>query len=466
MALFNQNERLNVNYMALPLLENEEQKATELELHPLNQRTSDTIDTDVSFNVLSEPPEQFNTRTERNDLIRICVISILLTIGYIFNFISIINRDGVRRSKWAIVYLVSTGWLFIMSCVMIVITLIGFTTKNKLGFKTSICKRVFLSCLFLIGITGHIISLILHHSQKKDKPYIIWEFELIYSLLPLYIVILMLLFQKSSERDVKIKMLKLMLFSMLLFTTPFLRLLAITNDFKLFSSHLSNDVEIITSSYLALCVATFIVIFLHIIYFLKHYNSGLLIKGIIILSLIYNIIVCYEKKPDFDIYGYKYKYRMYCFYGITAILYFIYTCEMFIKVPPKWKKDTSVMEYVQKRQSYMPVKRDQDEKIKAVIKAFPDFKPCQENADKYFNEIKFDNSSVEESLLKDSIAAIVPFYNEAACEIHATLRSLYHNFEYIKQKRSKYQFTHFNVLLVGDGWFKSDLSTKQYLTKK
>eukprot|EP01083_Nonionella_stella_P213732 770595_1 len=104
MALFNQNERLNVNYMALPLLENEEQKATELELHPLNQRTSDTIDTDVSFNVLSEPPEQFNTRTERNDLIRICVISILLTIGYIFNFISIINRDGVRRSKWAIVY--------------------------------------------------------------------------------------------------------------------------------------------------------------------------------------------------------------------------------------------------------------------------------------------------------------------------------------------------------------------------
>ncbi len=41
-----------------------------------------------------------------------------------------------------------------------------------------------------------------------------------------------------------------------------------------------------------------------------------------------------------------------------------------------------------------------------VIKAFPGYKPCAENADKYFNEIRFDNSSVEKERLKDSIAGI------------------------------------------------------------
>ena len=47
--------------------------------------------------------------------------------------------------------------------------------------------------------------------------------------------------------------------------------------------------------------------------------------------------------------------------------------------------------------------------------------------------------------LTDSIAAIIPFYNEKAHEIHATLRSLYNNFEYIKTMDSDYKMTHFNV---------------------
>ena len=67
--------------------------------------------------------------------------------------------------------------------------------------------------------------------------------------------------------------------------------------------------------------------------------------------------------------------------------------------------------------------------------------------------------------LTDSIAAIVPFYNEKAHEIHATLRSLYFNFEYIKKKGPQCKFTQFHVLLVGDGWFKGDISTKRYLAK-
>eukprot|EP01083_Nonionella_stella_P122086 367087_1 len=123
--------------------------------------------------------------------------------------------------------------------------------------------------------------------------------------------------------------------------------------------------------------------------------------------------------------------------------------------------------------------KNPNDKIQSVIKIFPDFKPTQENEDKYFSEFKVKNQYINEldvqsksknkkqsvDRITDSIAAIVPFYNESASEIHATLRALYQNFEFIKKKNAKYKFTHFNVLLVGDGWFKADISTKKYLTQ-
>merc|ERR1712113_638557 len=72
-----------------------------------------------------------------------------------------------------------------------------------------------------------------------------------------------------------------------------------------------------------------------------------------------------------------------------------------------------------------------NETIDSVIKAFADFKPRKENKNKYFDEIIINNESRHSDIdgtkhkridrVTDSICAIVPFYNEKASEIHATL---------------------------------------------
>eukprot|EP01084_Bolivina_argentea_P159240 277360_1 len=98
--------------------------------------------------------------------------------------------------------------------------------------------------------------------------------------------------------------------------------------------------------------------------------------------------------------------------------------------------------------------------IESVIKIFPDSKPQKKHKNLYFSELVNADSST--NAIKDSIAVVVPFYNEPACEIHATLRSLHENFQHICEE---YKPINFNVLLVGDGWSKADLSTKIYLTQ-
>eukprot|EP01084_Bolivina_argentea_P059926 109475_1 len=270
-------------------------------------------------------------------------------------------------------------------------------------------------------------------------------------------------------------------------------------------------------SYLFACIAVmcaFILMLTHICCFLSHYNSGLFFKFIIVSLLVYTLYVRVLHGGELFFDKYEDKYRIYYYYVLLTILYIIYICEMFIKVPPKIV--TTSIEYLQERESFNTaiekyegtlkcsmsgktkkstaysiqsllgiVTTDNEsmarfhgktpyfksinpnEKIESVVKIFPDFRPCFENKDKYFAEFKIGdmNNEKEAERFKDSITAIVPFYNEDASEIYATLQSLHSNFAYLKKTQTKYNFTHFNVCLVSDGWFKSDISTKKYLSK-
>eukprot|EP01084_Bolivina_argentea_P315876 547410_1 len=147
---------------------------------------------------------------------------------------------------------------------------------------------------------------------------------------------------------------------------------------------------------------------------------------------------------------------------IRVILVVCAYCVFDIQKPecilPKCKKDAPIVQY--DINNYNP-----NEDIESVIQIFKDFKPTKENKDKYFSELVIIKNKQNVDIITDSIAVIVPFYNEKASEIHATLRSLCKNFEFIQKNNSKHKFTHFHVLLIGDGWFKTDISTRRYLRK-
>eukprot|EP01084_Bolivina_argentea_P104605 187297_1 len=287
-------------------------------------------------------------------------------------------------------------------------------------------------------------------------------------------------------------MTQLAIFSFILFITPCLRFL----------------IHFYESTVCIALIITFTLLSLHMYCFFHHYNSGLLLKLIIITLLMYSLyrIIFIGCKIDFDKYYVTDSYRIYYYYILLTALYIIYFCELLIQPHAKIICiENDMAEYLQRRESFtieeeliqlttpttsvqkgilsaiisLPFYKPSDdqfknvynnpnENIKSVIKIFPDRVPCQQNGKKYFNEIpklNREDCDYERKRLKDSIAAIVPFYNEHAREIHATLRSLYLNFRYIRQEDNKYEFTHFNVLLIGDGWSKSHPSTKQYLAK-
>eukprot|EP01084_Bolivina_argentea_P104609 187301_1 len=462
-------------------------------------------------------------------LLRICAICTMVSIGYVINVKSIIDAILVTQNQlsfqlWSITYVASSTWLFAVCIFMIMMTLFGI----KINFLSTRMRKFALSLLFFIGSCGLIASILLplvfNNKNANYNKYISRQYELIYALIPLYLAILIFFFNNKRFTQT----INLILFSLILFIPPCLNVVFTILHNKGAINMKSVDTTIIDlssfelSAYLAICIATSIAILTHIICMCKHFNSGLFLKLIIISLLAYGIIVLIVKKVGFNVY--EDEYRIYYYYVLEIALFIIYSCEIFVPGPKK-RIQIDITDDILKRPSFnmdielqtlqtetskpnnaqikcllhrckkeAPVDvahsrnvsessisqsfakhSNPNELIDSVIKIFPDFKPTQENEDKYFSEFKVKNQYINEldvqsksknkkqsvDRITDSIAAIVPFYNESASEIHATLRALYQNFEFIKKKNAKYKFTHFNVLLVGDGWFKADISTKK-----
>eukprot|EP01084_Bolivina_argentea_P205731 351403_1 len=277
----------------------------------------------------------YNTKSIKHNVRRICTLSIILSIGYIVNIISVL-KSTYPTETWAFIYVSSFICLFISCSLMIFITLYDFHTKRGQKrrfsyFNRNKCQnsKIFVTeiiCLFCIaiGVFGHITSLVIGINSNKQ---IYLELESLYSLLPLYMIFLRYFFFKSIKSK-KIK--KLAIFSFILFITPFLRLFVIELSM---SYHISKaSLNLIVSSYISVCISTLILTPIHIGFFLAHYNSGLLLKSIIIFLFTYSFIICFTQKIDFD--EYDDKYRIYYYYILLAALYIIFSCELFIKPPP------------------------------------------------------------------------------------------------------------------------------------
>ena len=447
-------------------------------------------------------------------LVRICVLSLILGVGYAINSVSVLRAIAKKDqsiNSWIIIYIISTIWLFISCTIMIIITFFGFKIKLFLSHHGK-----FGLGLFLIPIGGCIAAIVLGkitYNKENDNKYVWWQSELLYALQASYLMILICILNHRQFTQV----INISLFSITLFVTPFISLLSMITT----SSSYLNTKYLFVSN-VAICAATSVLVWIHILALLRHYNSGLLLKTLILSCLIYYFVVQINDRINFDVYNDK--YRIYYYYILFCALCGLYVCELFVQGRKRIRR-VNAKSLVRARQpslihdleieaaddewheqySLQPENKNKNmvglmykmfggedelsksirlntmssdhnhhkykrnEEIKCIIQIFPDFKPTEQNANKYFSQLIVDNEKHGEhgeiDRLKDSIAAIVPFYNEKAHEIHATLRSLYFNFEYIKRKDPEYKWTHFNVLLVGDGWFKSDISTKRYLAK-
>eukprot|EP01084_Bolivina_argentea_P275435 469733_1 len=405
---------------------------------------------------------------KRWSLITMFTLSLFLGIGYAINIAEII-----ASKQWTFIYLISSSFLFVSCCVTMLFVLCC-------TYVTMLKTLIFI--LFLIGISGH--AAVIYSIVRNSHEIIYWECELLYTLCCIYVMVL----AKCSIPAFKIS--KLMVFSFILFISSLYKLIT---QFIYHSSPLS---VLVMTSYIFVAVATGFLICVHACCFSNYYKSGLFLKLLIVSSLVYNVTVCILQKEDFD--KYDNEIRIYYYYVLLGASYVIYSCAIFIEPKgaeiPLFEHHKKSLQYdhdkrgavftdkLAKRRVY----RNPNEAIPSIINAFPDFKPCKENEQKYFQEIEWDwdgiecewavtekreefdrnKIHIEKMLLKGSIACIVPFYNEPVNEIYATLLSLYKNFEQIKEKRTQFQkYTPFNVLLIGDGWFKAHDSTKQYLAK-
>eukprot|EP01084_Bolivina_argentea_P306687 530011_1 len=129
---------------------------------------------------------------------RICVISLILTIGYAFNFISILESITTFKHHveiWLITYLASSIWLFMSCLFLVIITLCGFKI-NILSAK----KRFIALFLIVIGLCGYIPSSIigLLTVTNTHSKFIFWQFETLYSLLSLYLACLIYFFDHKT----------------------------------------------------------------------------------------------------------------------------------------------------------------------------------------------------------------------------------------------------------------------------
>ena len=116
-------------------------------------------------------------------MIRICTVSVLLSIGYFVNFISILHEYviyGKQFEIWSLIYLISSVWLCIWCFIMIIMTLFGI--KIKMFF---LYHRQIAIYLFLVGIFCNIISLLLALFGNNEN--ICLHFELLYSLQSIYL---------------------------------------------------------------------------------------------------------------------------------------------------------------------------------------------------------------------------------------------------------------------------------------
>eukprot|EP01084_Bolivina_argentea_P235656 396482_1 len=267
--------------------------------------------------------ESKSPKTSLNDLIRTCALSILLLVGYIVNFTSVLisianGKLHPQMYTWSIIYISSSAWLFFSCLVLMILTMYGFRANQM--------KKFFLSILFLLGVFGYATSLVIGLFFGYNNGHICWEFELLYILLPLYMIILIYFFGKPNEHFTFsfscLTMTRLIIFSGILCTTPSLRLIQII----WFSSE--TQLESIFA-YSSVSIATFLVILIHPTCFFKNYNSGLFFKLTVFGLLIYSITICIKYKIDFN--KYNEICRIYYYYILLTALYIIYFCELLIQ---------------------------------------------------------------------------------------------------------------------------------------
>eukprot|EP01084_Bolivina_argentea_P295574 508914_1 len=255
-----------------------------------------------------------------SDLVRIFILSLILSIGYGMNFVSLTKALITGEQQlciWCIAYAVAAFWLFILCLGTISVTLFGF--MNKLLYShNSIAVG-----LFTFGAFVNVISLIFMIWTDQNNKYVCWELESLYTLLPLYLACLIYFF--NDERLTQIR--NLTIFSFILFITPFIRLLII---FEFLQFPLSKPMPfMLVSSYVSVCFGAAILTSIHIGFLTQHYNSGLFIKLCISCSLLYYIITILRNKIDFD--KYNDKYRIYYYYILITLLCIIYIWHIFMK---------------------------------------------------------------------------------------------------------------------------------------
>ncbi len=81
----------------------------------------------------------------------------------------------------------------------------------------------------------------------------------------------------------------LSIFCIILFITPFIRLLITLEWFQFPLSHSQPMTYVLISTYLSICFGTALLTSIYILFLYNHYNSGLFLKISILSSLIYNL---------------------------------------------------------------------------------------------------------------------------------------------------------------------------------
>eukprot|EP01084_Bolivina_argentea_P095678 171985_1 len=116
------------------------------------------------------------------NVIRICALSIAVSVGYALNCISVItsmnnvvNHEPGENSLelWAILYVSSCFCLFILCFVLVLVSFIGI--------KFQIFLKLILYA-FILGVGTQIFSLIIGFSFQNTHNYICYQFELLYPL--------------------------------------------------------------------------------------------------------------------------------------------------------------------------------------------------------------------------------------------------------------------------------------------
>ncbi len=92
-----------------------------------SNRNDNKAERNYRMNMPSKSRKKFeDSKLFLRNLIRICALSVLLSIGYAINFISVIRSiqsNPQTEQPWTFIYLTSTLWLLIACCVMIFLLL-------------------------------------------------------------------------------------------------------------------------------------------------------------------------------------------------------------------------------------------------------------------------------------------------------------------------------------------------------